>query len=58
LPLWIYAIPGLRQLQERAYVWLDANRTRLAGVTPHCEQYPEDCGQPGAHESAKPLTSV
>jgi predicted DCC family thiol-disulfide oxidoreductase YuxK len=44
LPLWLYAIPGLRQLQDAAYAWVVRNRGRLPGVTPYCEQHPEECG--------------
>lgn len=44
LPLWLYALPGSRQLQERAYRWVAANRSRFPGDTPHCQQHPEDCG--------------
>lgn len=43
LPLWLYVLPGIRQLQERAYGWVAANRSRLPGDRPHCEQYPEGC---------------
>ena len=45
LPLWFYAIPGVRQAQERAYRWVAANRSRFPGDTPYCEQHPEECGQ-------------
>lgn len=44
LPLWLYAIPGMRQLQERAYRWVAANRRHFPGDTPYCEQNPEECG--------------
>jgi predicted DCC family thiol-disulfide oxidoreductase YuxK len=57
-PLWFYAIPGIRQLQERGYRWVATNRSRLPGARPHCEQFPADCGTPGAGESAKPVTTV
>ena len=43
LPLRLYALPGLRQLQDRAYDWVAANRHRLEGDTPHCDQNPADC---------------
>ncbi len=44
LPLWIYTIPGIQQLQDSAYAWVARNRQRLPGVTPYCEQYPDQCG--------------
>jgi len=43
LPLWIYAVPGIRQLQDAAYAWVVRNRGRLPGVTPYCEQFPGEC---------------
>lgn len=42
-PLWIYRLPIMRQVQDGVY-WLVARYRRyLPGVTPHCEQFPEDC---------------
>lgn len=43
LPLWIYAIPGVRQLQDAAYAWVARNRGRLPGDMPYCEQHPDAC---------------
>jgi predicted DCC family thiol-disulfide oxidoreductase YuxK len=43
LPLWIYAVPGIRQFQDSAYAWVVRNRSHLPGDTPYCEQYPEAC---------------
>jgi predicted DCC family thiol-disulfide oxidoreductase YuxK len=43
LPLWLYAIPGVRQLQDSAYAWVARNRSRLPGDTPYCEQHPDQC---------------
>ena len=45
LPLWLYALPGSRQAQERAYDWVAANRSRFPGDRPYCEQFPEECGE-------------
>lgn len=44
LPLWFYTLPGSRQLQERVYTRIAANRGRLPGDRPYCEQHPEECG--------------
>jgi predicted DCC family thiol-disulfide oxidoreductase YuxK len=44
LPVWLYAVPGLKQLQDSAYAWIVRNRSRLPGDTPYCEQHPEECG--------------
>jgi predicted DCC family thiol-disulfide oxidoreductase YuxK len=35
--LWLYYLPGLRQLQDAAYRWVARNRYRFPGVTPGCE---------------------
>jgi predicted DCC family thiol-disulfide oxidoreductase YuxK len=43
LPLWLYGVPGLRQLQDAAYAWVVRNRHRLPGDRPFCEQHPERC---------------
>jgi predicted DCC family thiol-disulfide oxidoreductase YuxK len=49
LVLWFYGIPGIRQLQERGYRLVAANRHRFPGDIPYCEQHPEDCGLLAAH---------
>lgn len=43
LPLWIYALPGIRQLQDRVYAWVARNRSKLRGDTSYCTQHPEAC---------------
>lgn len=43
LPLRIYELPGMRQIQDAAYSWVARNRHRFPGVTPHCVQFPDDC---------------
>lgn len=43
LPLRLYAVPGVKQLQEAAYAWIARNRHRLPGDTPHCRQHPDEC---------------
>jgi predicted DCC family thiol-disulfide oxidoreductase YuxK len=43
LPLLLYALPGIRWLQDRAYDWVARNRSRLPGDTPFCEQFPARC---------------
>jgi predicted DCC family thiol-disulfide oxidoreductase YuxK len=43
LPLLVYALPGLRQLEDLAYDLIAANRNKLPGVEPYCKQYPEEC---------------
>ena len=43
LPLLLYALPGLRQLQDAAYAWVARNRHRLPGVRPYCAAHPDAC---------------
>jgi len=43
LPLRLYFLPGLRQLQDRVYAWVAAHRGRLPGDTPYCDQHPAEC---------------
>jgi len=43
LPLRLYAVPGIRQAQDRVYAWVAAHRHRFPGDTPYCEQHPADC---------------
>ena len=41
VPVWVYAVPGLKQLQDSAYAWIVRNRSCLPGDTPYCEhQWP------------------
>ena len=43
LPLSFYGLTGVRWVQERAYDLVAANRCRLPGDEPYCEQYPDNC---------------
>ncbi len=43
LPLLVYALPVIRQLEDLAYDLIAANRGKLPGVEPHCKQYPGEC---------------
>ena len=43
LPVWIYRLPGVRQVQDAVYSWVSRNRSRLPGDQPYCEQHPERC---------------
>ncbi len=45
VPLWLYAIPGVTALQERAYHAVAVIRSHIPGDTPYCEQHPEECGK-------------
>ena len=45
LPVWVYVLPGMRALQDAIYRWVARNRGRFPGDTPHCQQFPEDCGK-------------
>jgi predicted DCC family thiol-disulfide oxidoreductase YuxK len=43
LPMRLYRLTS--RLQERGYGWVAANRYRLPGARPYCEQVPAECGQ-------------
>jgi predicted DCC family thiol-disulfide oxidoreductase YuxK len=43
LPLRIYRIPGMRQIQEAVYRWIADHRYRFPGTTPYCESHPAAC---------------
>jgi predicted DCC family thiol-disulfide oxidoreductase YuxK len=43
LPLRVYRMPGMRQLQDAVYRWVAANRHRLPGTRPWCQSHPHGC---------------
>jgi predicted DCC family thiol-disulfide oxidoreductase YuxK len=43
LPLLVYYLPGIRQLQDFIYSVVASNRSRLPGDRPYCAQYPDEC---------------
>jgi predicted DCC family thiol-disulfide oxidoreductase YuxK len=43
LPLFLYYLPGIRQLQEFIYPVVASNRSRLPGDRPYCTQHPDEC---------------
>lgn len=43
LPLTVYRLPGIRQLEEAVYRWVAAHRYRFPGTTPYCESDPAAC---------------
>ena len=43
LPLLAYSLPGIRQLEDLAYGFIAAVRSKLPGVEPYCIQHPEEC---------------
>jgi predicted DCC family thiol-disulfide oxidoreductase YuxK len=43
LPLLIYRVPGVRQVQEAVYRWIADHRYRFPGTTPYCESHPVAC---------------
>jgi predicted DCC family thiol-disulfide oxidoreductase YuxK len=43
LPLLVYHLPGIRQLQESVYSLIASKRHRLPGDTPYCTQHPAEC---------------
>ncbi|GAT01711.1 thiol-disulfide oxidoreductase DCC family protein [Mycolicibacterium fortuitum] len=43
IPLSVYRVPGVRQLQNAVYRWVATHRYRFPGTTPHCQARPGDC---------------
>jgi predicted DCC family thiol-disulfide oxidoreductase YuxK len=45
LPLLVYALPVVKQMQNLAYAFVAANRSKLLlpSVVPYCKEHPEEC---------------
>jgi predicted DCC family thiol-disulfide oxidoreductase YuxK len=43
VPLFVYFLPGIRQLQDYIYSVVASNRSRLPGDQPYCAQHPAEC---------------
>src|SRR5215208_7490422 len=43
VPLLLYSLPGMRQLQDFIYYLVASNRSRLPGDRPYCVQHPAEC---------------
>ena len=43
VPLFVYSLPGIRQLQDFFYSVVASNRSRLPGDRPYCAQHPVEC---------------
>jgi predicted DCC family thiol-disulfide oxidoreductase YuxK len=43
IPLRLYSVPGMRQLQDFIYYLVASNRSRLPGDRPYCVQHPAEC---------------
>ena len=43
LPLLLYNLPGIRQMQDFIYFLIASNRSRLPGDRPYCAQHPAEC---------------
>jgi predicted DCC family thiol-disulfide oxidoreductase YuxK len=43
VPLLLYYLPGIRQLQDFFYSVVASNRSRLPGDRPYCAQHPAEC---------------
>ena len=43
IPLLLYYLPGIRQLQDFIYSLIASNRSRLPGDQPYCTQHPAEC---------------
>jgi predicted DCC family thiol-disulfide oxidoreductase YuxK len=43
VPMHLYYLPGIRQLQDFIYYLVASNRSRLPGDRPYCAQHPAEC---------------
>ena len=43
VPLFVYSLPGIRQLQDFFYSLVATNRSRLPGDHLYCAQHPAEC---------------
>jgi predicted DCC family thiol-disulfide oxidoreductase YuxK len=43
VPLRLYHLPGIRQVQDFIYSLIASNRSRLPGDQPYCAQHPAEC---------------
>ena len=43
VPLLVYSLPGIKQLQDLVYSLVATNRNRLPGDRPYCAQQPAEC---------------
>jgi predicted DCC family thiol-disulfide oxidoreductase YuxK len=43
VPLFVYSLPGIRQLQDIVYFLVASNHSRLPGDHPYCAQHPAEC---------------
>jgi predicted DCC family thiol-disulfide oxidoreductase YuxK len=43
VPLFVYSLPGIRQVQDFIYSVIASNRSRLPGDRPYCAQHPAEC---------------
>jgi len=43
VPLLVYSLPGVRQLQDFVYYLVASNRGLLPGDRPYCAQHPAEC---------------
>ena len=43
VPLLLYNLPGIRQMQDFIYSLIASNRSRLPGDQPYCAQHPAEC---------------
>jgi predicted DCC family thiol-disulfide oxidoreductase YuxK len=43
LPLAVYRLPGIRQVQDAVYQYVATHRYRFPGTTPYCQAHPVAC---------------
>jgi predicted DCC family thiol-disulfide oxidoreductase YuxK len=42
--LFLYQLPGIRQIEDKVYAWVAKNRRFLPGIRPYCERPSFPCG--------------
>jgi predicted DCC family thiol-disulfide oxidoreductase YuxK len=42
--LFLYQLPGIRQIEDKVYAWVAKNRRFLPGIRPYCERPSLPCG--------------
>lgn len=45
LPLALYGLPGVRQLEDLVYALVARYRSHLPGAAPYCAEHPEECAE-------------
>jgi predicted DCC family thiol-disulfide oxidoreductase YuxK len=58
VPLLLYSLPGIRQLQDFIYYLVASNRSLLPGDQPYCAQHPAECRKYFEEKASRPARSA